>query len=142
MRFLPEVGILEGVTGIQRCARVEVPQNYLRAACSFKVSRLVIDREVVSSFAVHRNKLLDPRVVDTRAQEVEEKGATTLMEGTRIKHWSDSGSIDVGPVETSIQDIEAEIAVPHQVVIGGQVSREGKKVSGLFPSSHGGVGTM
>src|SRR5450631_806851 len=66
----------------------------------------------------------------------------TLAEVTGIEQWLDSGSSDVGPVEASVQDVEAEIAVHHQVVLGGQIGREAKNVSALLPGRHGGVGTM
>src|ERR1700747_1305693 len=66
----------------------------------------------------------------------------TLAEVARIEQGPHSDSIDVGPVETSVQDVKAEIAVYHQVVFRGQVGGEAKSVSGLLPGRHGGVGTM
>src|SRR5208282_4568665 len=142
MHFLPEVGISEWFAGIQGRARVGVAQDDLRPARSLKVGRLVMRREVVSGYVVNRNKLLNTRIVDSRAEEVEEKRATTLVEVARIEHESDSLSKVVGPVEASVQDVEAEIAVHHQVVLGGQVSGNAKKVRRLLPGRHGGVGTM
>src|ERR1019366_1504543 len=67
VNFLPEVGVVEWVAGIERRARVRISQNDLGPARSLKVRRLVVCGEVVSGCAVHRNQLLNPRVVDTWA---------------------------------------------------------------------------
>src|ERR1700747_32405 len=66
----------------------------------------------------------------------------TLTKVAWIEQRTGSSSSDVRPVETSVQDIEAEIAVQHQVGLRRRGGREPQRVGGLFPSSHSGVGTM
>src|SRR5260370_1400424 len=46
VNLLPEVGIVQRVTGKKRSSGISVAQNNLRPACSFKVRRLVVRREV------------------------------------------------------------------------------------------------
>src|SRR5271157_2098931 len=105
VNFLPEVGIVEWVAGKQRRARVGISQNDLGSARSLKVRRLVVRGEVVSGCSAHRNQLLNSGVADAWAFEGERKRAMTLTEVGRIEQWLDSGSIDVGPVEASVQDV-------------------------------------
>src|SRR5208337_557527 len=133
VNFLPEVGILERVAGIQRHARVGVAQNDLGPASAFKFLRLVVGGEVVSGCTMHRDQLLNAGVGNSGAFEVEGKRAVALVEFARIQQGLNSGSILVGPVEPSVEDVEAEIAVYHQVVLRREVSREAKRVSGLLP---------
>src|SRR5208337_3329191 len=66
----------------------------------------------------------------------------TLVEVARIKDGFDTGSIDVSPVEATVQNIEAKIAVHHQVVLVGQVGGQAKNVGALLPCGHGGIGSM
>ena len=90
---------------------------------------------------MHRNELLNARVIDARTFESERERAVALAEVARIEQRLDAVSIDVGPVEASVQYVEAEVSVDYQVVVGRQVGGEAESVGGLFPCGHGGVGT-
>src|SRR6202521_5025029 len=142
VNFLPEVGIVERIAGIEWRSRVGISQNDLGPARSFKVCRLVVRREFVSGCGAHWNQLLNPGVVDAWAFEGEGKRAMTLAEVARIEQWLDTDSIDVSPVEASVQDVEAEIAVHHQVVLRRQIGREAESAGSLLPGRLGRVGTV
>ena len=64
-----------------------------------------------------------------------------LAERTRIEQWPDAVSVGIGPVEASVQNVEAEVAIYDQVVLGRHIGRETKSVGVFLPRRHGGLGT-
>ena len=83
--------------------------------------------------AAHGNQLLDAGVGNAGAFEGERKRAMSLAEVAGIEQRTDAEPVDVGPVEAAIQDVEAEIAVDDQIVVGGQIGGEAEDCRRLAP---------
>ena len=81
-------------------------------------------------------------VFDPRAFEGERKRSLALVKVAWIEQGLHADAIDVDPIEASVEDVEAEVAVDDQVVFRGLVSGESKNIRGLLPSRHRGIGTV
>ncbi len=88
---------------------------------------------------MHGDKLLYARIGNTRTFEGEGKGAMPFAKIARVQQRPDSGPIDVSPVKAAVQNVEAEVAVYHQIIVGRQIGGKAKGGRCLFPRSHGGV---
>src|SRR5208282_483337 len=101
---------------IQDGLPVSVFNGEVRTACALDLSVFVVGREVVSCVGLHGDELTNASVSYAGAVEGDQQGAMSAMKVARIERERDTLLLFILPVEASVQNIEMEISVDHQIV--------------------------